>query len=51
LLDHIWGRSSYIEIRTVDVHVLRLRKNTRAYWSGRSDPDRAQRGLSFTPVS
>ena len=31
LLDHIWGRSSYIEIRTVDVHLLRLRKNTRAY--------------------
>ena len=39
LLDHIWGRSSYIEIRTVDAHVLRLRKNTRTYWSGRNDPD------------
>ena len=47
LLDHIWGRSSYIEIRTVDVHMLRLRKKTRAYWSGRNDPDRAQRGLSL----
>ena len=26
LLDRVWGRSSYIETRTVDVHVLRLRK-------------------------
>lgn len=26
LLDHIWGPSAYVEERTVDVHVLRLRK-------------------------
>ena len=26
LLDHIWGQDSYVEDRTVDVHVLRLRK-------------------------
>lgn len=26
LLDHVWGRSSYIEERTVDVHIRRLRK-------------------------
>ena len=26
LLDRVWGRSSYVEERTVDVHVLRLRK-------------------------
>ena len=26
LLDKIWGRSTYIEIRTVDVNILRLRK-------------------------
>ena len=26
LLDHVWGRSTYVEERTVDVHVLRLRK-------------------------
>ena len=26
LLDRVWGRSSYIETRTVDVHILRLRK-------------------------
>ena len=26
LLDHVWGRAAYLEERTVDVHVLRLRK-------------------------
>ena len=26
LLDQVWGQSSYIEERTVDVHILRLRK-------------------------
>jgi two-component system phosphate regulon response regulator PhoB len=26
ILNHVWGRSSFVEIRTVDVHILRLRK-------------------------
>lgn len=26
LLDYVWGRNAYVEDRTVDVHVLRLRK-------------------------
>lgn len=26
LLDHVWGQGSFIEERTVDVHILRLRK-------------------------
>lgn len=26
LLDHIWGHNAYIEDRTIDVHILRLRK-------------------------
>lgn len=26
LLDHVWGRGKYVEERTVDVHILRLRK-------------------------
>ena len=26
LLDQVWGQSSYIEERTIDVHILRLRK-------------------------
>ncbi len=31
LLDRVWGRSVYIEERTVDVHVLRLRKALKPY--------------------
>ena len=31
LLDHVWGRSIYVEERTVDVHVLRLRKALKPY--------------------
>jgi len=27
LLDHVWGSGTFIEERTVDVHILRLRKN------------------------
>ncbi|MCG8382773.1 MAG: winged helix-turn-helix domain-containing protein, partial [Gammaproteobacteria bacterium] len=27
LLDFVWGRSHFVEERTVDVHVLRLRKS------------------------
>lgn len=27
LLDHVWGRNAYVEERTVDVHILRLRKS------------------------
>jgi two-component system phosphate regulon response regulator PhoB len=31
LLDHVWGRSSYVEERTVDVQMLRLRKLLKPY--------------------
>lgn len=31
LLDHVWGEDVYIEERTVDVHVLRLRKLLKQY--------------------
>ncbi len=31
LLDRVWGRSVYVEERTVDVHVLRLRKVLKPY--------------------
>ena len=31
LLDRVWGRSIYVEERTVDVHVLRLRKTLKPY--------------------
>lgn len=31
LLDHVWGRNAFVEERTVDVHVLRLRKALAPY--------------------
>ena len=31
LLDRVWGRSVYVEERTVDVHILRLRKTLQPY--------------------
>jgi len=31
LLDYVWGRSVYIEERTIDVHILRLRKALEPY--------------------
>lgn len=31
LLDFVWGQNTYIEERTVDVHVLRLRKTLKIY--------------------
>lgn len=31
LLDFVWGQNTFIEERTVDVHVLRLRKTLKAY--------------------
>lgn len=31
LLDFVWGQNTYIEERTVDVHVLRLRKTLKAH--------------------
>lgn len=31
LLDRVWGRSIYVEERTVDVHVLRLRNSLKPY--------------------
>lgn len=36
LLDHVWGRNVYVEERTVDVHVLRLRKALAPYGLDRS---------------
>lgn len=31
LLDYVWGRNTYVEDRTVDVHILRLRKLLKPY--------------------
>ena len=46
LLDAVWGREVYVDERTVDVHVGRLRK---AITRGReSDPIRTVRGLGYS---
>jgi two-component system phosphate regulon response regulator PhoB len=46
LLDSVWGREAYIDERTVDVHVGRLRK---ALSRGReTDPIRTVRGSGYS---
>ena len=45
LLDHVWGRDIYVNTRTVDVHIARLRK---ALTRGRGgDPIRTVRGAGY----
>lgn len=45
LLDRVWGRDIYVDTRTVDVHVGRLRKVLTAH--GGSDPVRTVRGTGY----
>lgn len=45
LLDRVWGRDIYVDTRTVDVHVGRLRKALCAY--GGEDPLRTVRGAGY----
>jgi len=45
LLDRVWGREVYIDPRTVDVHVGRLRKTLRS--AGDGDPIRTVRGTGY----
>jgi two-component system phosphate regulon response regulator PhoB len=45
LLDRVWGRSIYVEERTVDVHVLRLRKALKPY--GCDDMIETIRGVGY----
>lgn len=45
LLDRIWGIDVYVDTRTVDVHVGRLRKALRAH--GGEDPIRTVRGAGY----
>lgn len=45
LLDRVWGRDVYIDERTVDVHVGRLRK---ALGDGGPDPIRTVRGAGYS---
>jgi two-component system phosphate regulon response regulator PhoB len=45
LLDLVWGRDAYVDTRTVDVHVGRLRKALTA--AGGEDPLRTVRGAGY----
>ncbi|MCF6252506.1 MAG: phosphate regulon transcriptional regulator PhoB [Methylococcaceae bacterium] len=45
LLDQVWGRSAYIEERTVDVHIRRLRKILKAY--GKDELIQTVRGFGY----
>ena len=45
LLDRVWGRDIYVDSRTVDVHVGRLRKALKA--QGGEDPIRTVRGAGY----
>ena len=45
LLDQVWGRSVYIEERTVDVHIRRLRKILETY--GREELVQTVRGFGY----
>ena len=46
LLDRVWGRDIYVDTRTVDVHVGRLRKALMKH--GGSDPIRTVRGSGYS---
>lgn len=45
LLDAVWGRDVYVEARTVDVHIGRLRKALKR--SGKTDPIRTVRSAGY----
>ncbi len=45
LLDRVWGRDIYVDSRTVDVHIGRLRKSLNAL--GGEDPLRTVRGAGY----
>ena len=45
LLDRVWGRDIYVDTRTVDVHIGRLRKALGIYGGG--DPLRTVRGAGY----
>jgi two-component system phosphate regulon response regulator PhoB len=49
-LDRVWGRSSYIETRTVDVHVLRLRKVLKPFGLDGTVQTVRSVGYRFTPI-
>ncbi len=51
LLDRVWGRSVYVEERTVDVHVLRLRKALQPHGLDRLIQTVRGVGYRFSPLA
>lgn len=49
LLDRVWGRSVYVEERTVDVHILRLRKLLKPFGLDRTVQTVRSVGYRFSP--
>jgi len=49
LLNNVWGHDVYIDDRTVDVHIGRLRKALLQAWN--TDPIRTVRGAGYSLVS
>ncbi|MEJ2478558.1 MAG: phosphate regulon transcriptional regulator PhoB [Acidihalobacter sp.] len=49
LLDRVWGRNAYVEERTVDVHILRLRKVLGPYGYDRMVQTVRGAGYRFSP--
>jgi two-component system phosphate regulon response regulator PhoB len=49
LLDHVWGHGIYIDDRTIDVHMSRLRKALQRATDGSPQPDliRTVRGSGY----
>jgi len=49
LLDHVWGHGIYIDDRTIDVHMSRLRKALQRMTDGNPQPDliRTVRGSGY----
>ncbi len=45
LLNHVWGHDIYVDTRTVDVHIARLRKALTKH--GQDDPIRTVRGAGY----
>ena len=50
LLDRVWGRTSYIETRTGDVHILRLRKLLKPHGLEKTIQTVRSVGYRFTPI-
>ena len=50
LLDRVWGRSIYVEERTVDVHVLRLRKTLKPHGADQFIQTVRGVGYRFSPA-